>query len=418
MSPRTRNGAWLASISATLFLALLPYSGYIASLPLIQAEWDMSNAQSGLVFSAYLIGSAISSLVLVPLADRISPAKMMASGALISCAANLLFPFVAQGLWTASVTRFVAGAAQVLAYVLGIQIVSKRFASKQRGAAVGLFVGAGYAGTTVSYAFVGLLLGSSSSWQSAYLTAAVASAAGVILSLLLVQTLAKRIAGEAPVESPVPSPPVNGRQKGRFQLSVLRIRPVRMVIMAYALHAAELYLARLWFPLLLGASLVAEGSTAAETAGPAATLAGFMFMTGIAGVFAGGIISDRIGRSRGAAIICATSGACSLVVGWLVGAPPVFLIALGFIYGLMTAADSAIYSTTAIELSPPDLIGSVQAAQSFIGFGVGALVPVLAGVILDVTSGPYKWGVAFSFNGSLALIAVLILLRLPSAMRQ
>jgi MFS family permease len=137
-----------------------------------------------------------------------------------------------------------------------------------------------------------------------------------------------------------------------------------------------------------------------------------MFMMGVIGVLFGGMLSDRIGRSAGAAIIFVLSGLCSFVAGWLIPAPPLFLIGLGFAYGFLTAADSAIYSTAAVELSPPGRIGSVQAAQSFVGFGVGAIVPVLAGTILDVGGSSAGWGLAFSFNGLLATAGIFALLRL------
>ena len=87
------------------------------------------------------------------------------------------------------------------------------------------------------------------------------------------------------------------------------------------------------------------------------------------------------------------------MIGW----PPGSLIGLGFVYGFVTAADSAIYSTAVTELSPRDLIGSTQAIQSFIGFTIGAIVPVVAGFILDQAQSSAGWGLAFSFNGALAV---------------
>lgn len=419
MSQRQRDWVWLASIGGTLLLALLPYSGYIASLPLIKLEWEISNAQSGIVFSSFLIGSALSSLLLIPLADKISPNRMMATSLFIAGIANLLFPVLAQGFWSATLLRFVAGAGQVVTYVLGIQVVSKRFDLKRRGTAVGFFVGLGYAGTTISYTLFGLILDQFSTWRSAFIVVSTVSLIGISLMLWIAMrsSLSAGEMLERHVEDVVELPEAPAG-KGRLQLTALRSRPIRLVILAYALHAAELYLARLWFPLLLGATLMQDGRSAAETAAPAATLSGLMFMTGIIGVFGGGALSDRIGRTRGAAIIFAFSGACSLVAGWLVGAPPIYMIVLGFIYGLTTAADSAIYSTAAVELSPPNLIGSVQAAQSFIGFGVGAIVPVIAGVILDLTPSAYRWGFAFSFNALLAILGLFVLLRVQKLMRQ
>lgn len=100
------------------------------------------------------------------------------------------------------------------------------------------------------------------------------------------------------------------------------------------------------------------------------------------------------------------------------GVPPAFLIVLGFFYGFITAADSAIYSTAIVELSPKGLIGSTQAVQSFVGFSIAAVAPVAAGSILDLATSASGWGLAFSFNGALAVMgvgALLWLRRLPRA---
>jgi MFS family permease len=144
-----------------------------------------------------------------------------------------------------------------------------------------------------------------------------------------------------------------------------------------------------------------------------------MFMMGTVGVFVGGSLSDALGRSRAAALIFGISGLCSFAAGWLIDAPT-WLIGLGFVYGFMTAADSAIYSTAVTELSPANRIGSTQAVQSFIGFAIGALVPVIAGSILDWAGAEQGWTLAFSFNGILAVIglsALILLYRLPEAAR-
>ena len=71
---------WLIALSLALFLALLPFSAYIASLPFIQVEWGMSNAAAAVVFSSYLIGYALSSLIVVPLTDRFPPQRVLVAG--------------------------------------------------------------------------------------------------------------------------------------------------------------------------------------------------------------------------------------------------------------------------------------------------------------------------------------------------
>ena len=87
-------------------------------------------------------------------------------------------------MWTASALRFVAGAGHVGAYIPGIRIVSLRFADGMRGTAVAIFVGAGYAGTTISYVFMGQLLDITDSWRTAYMITALVGLIGVLIALV------------------------------------------------------------------------------------------------------------------------------------------------------------------------------------------------------------------------------------------
>src|SRR5439155_486821 len=77
------------------------------------------------------------------------------------------------------------------------------------------------------------------------------------------------------------------------------------------------------------------------------------------------------------------------------------------------AADSGIYSTAITELAPPELLGSAQAAQAFLGFLMTVLAPVVAGQILDLGGG---FGGAFALGGVAGLAGALALL--PLARKQ
>ena len=399
--------AWLVAISSTLLLTLLPFSSYIVAVPFIRDEWAMSNTEAAVVFSAYLVGSALSSAFLLPVTDRIPARRVLLASVVVMAASNALFPLLANDVWSAMLLRCAAGAGHIGAYIPGVRLVSLRFADTRRGTAVGAFVSIGFIGTTGSYAVTGWLLDLTGSWRSAYLAVALVGLIGVAIALYVL--LEKRGASET--ANPAPA-------SGRLNLAVLRDRSILLLNLAYALHTAELYLARLWLPLLLVAALVQSGRDAGEAAVLAATWAGLMFMSGAVGVFVGGALSDKLGRAAGAALIFTISGAVSFVVGWLTGAPLALLVALGFVYGFATSADSAIYSTAATELAPPNLIGSTQAVQNLIGFTVGAAAPILAGAILDLFDGPLGWGLSFTLNGALAILgvaALLILRRQPIA---
>ena len=397
-------------MSSSLFLVLLSSSSYVASLPFIREEWGLNNTQSGVVFSAYLAGYAASSLLAIPLTDRFRPFAIMLAGISLTAVSGVLFPLLAEGLWTASALRFLYGVGHVCVYITGIRLASLRFSERGRGLAVGVFVSSGYAGTTVSYVLMGVLLDLFEGWETAYLATTLPGLVGVAVTLLLAferKTVAHRSARSPQVEEG----PANG---GWLSLAPLRDRRLMLVIAAYALHTAELFVARLWLPLLLVAALMVAGFDSDAAASRAATLAGFMFMTGIFSVLSGGWISDRFGRVRTATWIFAISGICSFLAGWLVGLPIAWLFALGLLYGFFTAADSAIYSTAVTELAPRNLVGSAQALQSFIGFVVGTGAPVVAGSILDFADAQSAWVLVFSFNGVLAVAGIVCLLRLRS----
>ena len=293
----------------------------------------------------------------------------------------MLFPLLARDVWTASLLRCAAGAGTRRRVhsrsQAGVAEIRRQYARDGGGcvsSASALWV------RRVSYAFTGLLLDLTDSWRTAYLITSLVGLVGVAIALWVVRD---RRSDEDMTDSP--------RSWGP-DLRILKGGSILLLNLAYALHTAELYLARLWLPLLLVAALVESGREPGEAAVIAATWAGLMFMSGSVGVFLGGMLSDRLGRTAGAGVIFAVSGAVSFVVGWLLGAPMVVLIVLGFVYGFATAADSAIYSTAATELAPANRIGSTQGVQNFIGFSVGAIAPILAGGILDIVEGAAGWG--------------------------
>ena len=105
--------AWLIAISSTLLLTLLPFSSYIVSVPFIRDEWAMSNTEAAVVFSAYLVGSALSSVFLLPITDRVPARWVLLASVVVMAASNALFPLLAQDIWSASLLRCATGAGHI-----------------------------------------------------------------------------------------------------------------------------------------------------------------------------------------------------------------------------------------------------------------------------------------------------------------
>ena len=373
-------------LGLTLALVLLPSNIPAAAVPLLRAEWAASSAALGWVVGAYLAGYSIAVLLILPLTDRIPSRRIIVSGAAVSALASIALPLVAHDPWTAVLLRVVAGAGLAGVYMPGVRLVAATAAAERRGLAVGLFVASFYLGSAASFLYAGLLIGGTAGWREAMLSSGLLSGLAVPLALAGARSL--------------PAP--GGRLL--IDLSVLRVRPLMRTIAAYSGHAWELFAARAWMTAFLASVLVAQGASTADATGEAGRWSAIILAAGIPAVFIGGWVSDHLGRAGTALIAALASGALAFVFGALGSAPWPLLLAVGFVYSGLVAADSAVYSTTVTELAPPGKLGSAQAIQAFLGFGAGSIGPPAAGLALDLGLG---WVAVFGVAGAASILCAL-----------
>ena len=98
----------------------------------------------------------------------------------------------------------------------------------------------------------------------------------------------------------------------------------------------------------------------------------------------------------------------------------VLVVRVGLLYGFAALGDSPIYSTAITEVVAPAYRGSALALRSLLGYGAGAMAPLLFGAILDWygVKSPGAWGWAFvslGVAGMGAVASVVLLQRLPEA---
>ncbi len=398
-NPPIRQIAWLLGMCAMLLTALLPFSGYVAALPFIQAEWEVGGAAAGAVYSAYLAGYAVSALLILPATDRIPAGAVFLASAVLSAVGNALFPILASDVWSASALRFIAGVGLVGLYMPGLRLIAAAFPASSRGAAMGMYVTAFYAANAVSLLAAGFLLDGGFEWRPALLILAAASALSVPMAFALTRGRSAN----------PPSAPSSG---GGLRLSVLADGRPRAFVIGYSLHAMELYAVRVWLPGLLAAAQAARGADIAQAAASAATVGGIALAAGAVGPVMGGALSDRFGRARSAMAIFALSGACCLAVGWASLAPWWVAVALACALGWAIAADSSIYSTAIAEAADPKTLGSSMALQAFFGFMGGVAGPIYMGAILDYAPETTRWAIGF---GGVSALSVAALVALNSA---
>ncbi len=391
-----RDTAWLIQMSVMLFVLLLPISSYVAALPFIQEEWGLNNTQAGAIYSVYLAGYVLSALLVVPLTDRFGPRHILIWSAVLSLAAHLAFPRLAEGMVGAVALRTAAGVGLVGIYMPGLRLISERFSGMGRGTAIGLFVTAQYMANSASLAITGALM-ASLEWRDAYLVVSAAAVAGLPMAYMLLRSHRRR---------------VDEVSSGRLDMRALINPPVRYLILGYSLHALQLFAVRVWLPAFLVAILVASGREGAQAAVTGATVGGLALVAGSIGPFMGGAISDRWGRATTASAIFALSGTSAWLIGWTAGLPFGLVVALSVVYGWAIAADSAIYSTGITEVSSPSSLGSTMALQASLGLIGGVVGPILFGGILDLAPEAHRWGFGFSSLGVVALVAIAGLQRL------
>lgn len=358
------------------------------ALPLLRVEWGASAAEMGAVFAAYQVGYVAAVVFLLPLTDRVPAARVIVACSMVTAVTFVLFPFLAHDLVSASLLRAVAGAGLAGVYLPGVRVVAVAAAGPRRGLFVSLYVSAFYLGSSLSLWATGVLLGLTD-WRGASLVLGGLSVLGVPLALLAARG------------APAPQ-----GKAGVLRLSVLRHGKLLRNILAYSGHSFELYVSRAWLASFLAAILVGGGLASSEAAAEGGKWAALMGGLGTAGVWGGGWLSDRWGRAPAAIVLASASGLLSLAFGFLGGVNWVLLVMLGCVYGVLTASDSAIYSTAVTELAPPAELGSAQAAQAFIGFLTSAISPVMAGWVLDAGGG---FGGAFALAGVASLAGAAIL---------
>lgn len=383
----------LALLSLAELLGMSLWFTASAVAPRLQALWGLDAHQAGWLTTAVQLGFVAGTAVAaaLSLADLLPARPYFAVSALCAALANALL-VVAPGFAAALALRFLTGLFLAGVYPPAMKMIATWFRSG-RGLAIGTVVGALTLGKATPYllrAFEGARL------EPVVLTAS----AGAALAGLLVAW------GYRDGPFPFPRRPFSWRLAG----AVVRHRPTRLAIGGYLGHMWELYagwtLVSVYFFDFFrarGASVVAAGSISGLT--------GFAVigMGALGAVFAGAW-ADRLGRERVAIWAMAVSGACSLVLGWLMAAPPWLVVTIALLWGFTIVADSAQFSAVVTEVAPAHAVGTALTLQTSAGFLLTAGSIWLA---VEVSS-RFGWGPAFSLLAIGPALGILAMVRLKT----
>jgi MFS family permease len=381
--------------SSRMFLYLSQQS-YSALIPVLQKEWQMSNAAAGSIVSAYMTGFLISVVGLSILTDWISTKKVFLCSCIAYALSGLLFALFARSYPSALLLRFLMGLAVGGTYTPALKLISETFSSTLRGRAMGFFIAAGSLGHAASLAATGWIA-AKYGWQAAFIVTSLIPLLGALIPIIVLKGMEER------------KPQAQARE---FKKELLANRPAMLMIGGYSAHTWELEAQRAWTPAFLIACFLAMGATKDAAVQSGATFSSAMFIMGVFSTTIAGCLSDRWGRTAVIITMMAISISCSFSFGWLIGSPMFWVMAVGLCYGFSVIAESPVFSSGLTEVVPPNYLGTALGLRSLIGFGAGAISPTVFGLILDLTNaGQTKvygytanWGWAFSMLGLVAII--------------
>jgi MFS family permease len=198
---------------------------------------------------------------------------------------------------------------------------------------------------------------------------------------------------------------------------ILRARGSVLLTVGYVAHCWEVLGLWAWAPTFLAASLAAPTPTGAAVAGVWIAVA--LHLACFAATLFMGDASDRWGR-RVVLLATAAAGALfSFSFGWCGILPAPALLAVAFAYSFSALGDSGVLSTAMTEAVPPSHLGRLLALRSVLGFGAGAVSPVVFGWVLDLAKAadraPEAWGWSFAVLGLGGAVATVAAALLPAS---
>ncbi len=390
---------WILGVCSSRIFTWLVAMTYSAALPVLQKEWEMSSAAAGSISSGFQVGLALSLVCLSELADRIGPKRIFLWSNISSALISLAFAFFARGYYSTLCLYTLMGAALGGTYTTGLMMIANRYPSQQRGKAVGFFIASTSLSYVISMAISGIAL-PVGGYRLSFLLTCLGPLVGALLLWIT-------IASTQDLISPRP-------KDKKFSAVVLQNKPGMLLIGAYVCHSWELFGMWTWTPAFLVACLVFGGFETWQAAGISAYLVGAFHCMGLLASLFMGALSDRLGRIFVIFLLGSISTACSFSMGWLIGFPLAIVVGVGMIYAFSAIGDSPVLSTGLTENIDASYMGAAFAFRSFVGFGAGAVSPVVFGIILDVTN-PISpstdsytvWGWAYSMLGLVGFGVVL-----------
>jgi MFS family permease len=381
---------------------MLGFATFAALLPDLRDLWRLSNAEAGLIASAFFAGYVATVSYWTALTDRMDGRRIYLTGALLATAGGVGFGLMADGLASAMFCHVLMGVGVAGTYMPGLRLLSDRSSGPSQSRYIAFYTSFFGIGTAISLALAGLLA-PAYGWRSAF----VVSAAGPLLAGLWVFFFIEHSGKDS-----APAPPFSFATL--FPLAswrkVMADRAAAGYTLGYVAHCVELFGSRGWMVAFLA---YAAGQQAAGQAFPwnFAAIAAVVNLVSVPASIVGNEIALRIGRRQWIQIAMVGSGACGIALACSGGLHWSIVVVLLGVYSMLVLAESATLTAGLVATVPSELRGAALGLYSLAGFAGGMLGPSIFGLALDLGGGKQdtlSWELGYAAIGAGCLAAPLV----------
>jgi MFS family permease len=401
MIGKLSGGRLVALMCAAEMLCMAGFATYPALLPVLRADWGLSNTAAGFVGGILFLGYVVAVPVLTSLTDRIDAKRVYLVSCLIAAAGSAVFASLAQGFVGALFAQALFGIGFAGVYMPGLKAMSDRIDESLQSRATALYTSLSGFGLAGSYFLTGVV-SAHASWRVAFALAALGPLAAGLLVLLLM-----------PAKAPTPA----ASRPGFFAsfALVFKNKPALGYIFGYVAQCWELYGSRAWMVAFLtfaAGSAAGAGSGGNASALDAPTLASIISLGGIASSIGCNEFAKRFGRANLVTAIMLTGLVFGVATGLSWRLSLIATVAALACYYAAVMADSGALTAGTVAAAKPEQRGATLGVHSMLGFTAGLVAPTSFGIILDLAGGAQSgsaWTASFIALALPNLIAIVVL---------
>jgi MFS family permease len=360
---------------AAQICALLGFACYAVTLTTLQAQWGLSNFESGLIASAFFFGYILVVPLATVLTDRVDARKIYLFGGLSGVTGLLGMGLFANGFYSAFFFMALNGAGLAGTYMPGLKVLSDRVQHGEVTRHISFYTAFFGIGAGLSYLISGWIL-QALGWEAVFEWIALGPLTALLIVWILIPALDK----------PEWHGPLQIQLGDVFPLKkwqmVLQNKEASGYIFGYTAHSLELFASRSWLVAFFAFCTAYTGEAFFLAA---TTLAGVINFFGVPASILGNEMAIKIGRQNWICFVMLTSAILGISLaaatgqGWWV----IALLATG--HSIFIMADSATLTAGLVTIAQPQIKGAAMGLHSLMGFGGGLLGPAIFGFVLDLS---------------------------------